>query len=377
MGSLVLTCLAVWLFRRSYARDRRQLRNGFYLACVVWFAIATGAEFATYAGWPIEIVLLLLIALLPLCVLVLAGFLVANGVTMVRKEGRGLGNLLSLFAGLALFTVPAVAVALVLTASPIGVGIAGLLFVVTAYLGVFFVVFLGYALFYSRSVRVKNPAAIVVLGSGLINGEVPPLLRSRIDRAIEVWRRHPHSLLIPSGGQGADEPRPEAAAMAEYMLASGVPAAAVLPEARSTTTRENLTFSQLVIDTHGAHAHELGSPPVESGARPVDHGTPPVDHGTPPVDQGSRPVDHGGTNGSGEVLAVTSNYHVLRAALTASDVGSPAQVIGAPTAWYFVPSAFLREFVAVLARHRGLHVLLLTPFVVLAAACVTLLLIVG
>ena len=332
MGSLLLTCLAVWLFRRSYARDPRQLRNGFYLASAAWFALSALAEFTSYAVPGFGIVWLGLLALLPLCGLVLAGFLVANGVTMVRKEGRSLGNLLSLVAGLALVGIPVVAVALVLTLDPVALGIAGLIFVGTAYLGVFFVVFLGYALFYIRSTRVTAPAGIVVLGSGLINGEVPPLLRGRIDRAVGLWRAHPKAVLIPSGGQGEDEPRPEAEAMAEYMIDCGVPATSILAEDRSRTTRENLTNSQVLLHDH-------------------------------------RPAV-----GPSEVVAVTSNYHVLRAALTARDVGSPAQVVGAPTAWYFVPSAFLREYVAVLARHRWMHVVFLAPFVLVAAGCVALLL---
>lgn len=331
MGSLVLTCLAVWLFRRSYARDPRQLRNGFYLACAAWFAVSILVEFTAYALPGVAIVWFALLALLPLCVLALAGFLVANGVTMVRKEGRSLGNLLSLVAGLALLGVPVLAAALVLTLHPVALGVAGLIFVAAGYLGVFFVVFLGYSLFYLRNTRVTSPAAIVVLGSGLIDGKVPPLLRGRIDRAVELWRTHPGAVLIPSGGQGEDEPRPEAEAMAEYMIDSGVPAGAILPEDRSRTTRENLLNAQAVLRQR-------------------------------------RPSPE-----SAEVVAVTSNYHALRAALTARDVGSSAQVIGAPTAWYFLPSAFLREYVAVLARHRGMHVVLLTPFVVLAAACVALL----
>ena len=43
---------------------------------------------------------------------------------------------------------------------------------------------------------------------------------------------------------------------------------------------------------------------------------------------------------------VTSNYHVLRAALYARRAKVNGQVLGAPTARYFWPNAFLREFVA-------------------------------
>ncbi len=50
----------------------------------------------------------------------------------------------------------------------------------------------------------------------------------------------------------------------------------------------------------------------------------------------------------GPYLVATSNYHAPRAALQARDLGIDAQVVGGPTARYFLPSAYLREFVAVL-----------------------------
>ena len=54
--------------------------------------------------------------------------------------------------------------------------------------------------------RQRRYRYIIVVGSGLIHGtEVPPLLASRINRGIEAWRENSGSLLILSGGQGADE----------------------------------------------------------------------------------------------------------------------------------------------------------------------------
>jgi uncharacterized SAM-binding protein YcdF (DUF218 family) len=73
---------------------------------------------------------------------------------------------------------------------------------------------------------------------------------------------------------------------------------------------------------------------------------------------------------TGPTLVVTNNYHVLRAALLARDTGSDADVVGSPTAAYYVPSAFLREWVAVMVEHKLLNVLLVAPFVVLFASLV-------
>jgi len=57
----------------------------------------------------------------------------------------------------------------------------------------------------------------------------------------------------------------------------------------------------------------------------------------------------------GSTLVVTNDYHVLRAALLARSIGSDAQVVGSPTATYYVPSAFLREYVAIMVEHRRLN----------------------
>ena len=59
-----------------------------------------------------------------------------------------------------------------------------------------------------------------------------------------------------------------------------------------------------------------------------------------------------------EGLIVTSDYHVLRAAILARRLGVPAQASGARTARYYWPSAMLREFVALLVGRRRLHLVL-------------------
>lgn len=315
------------LFRR---RDRRLLRNGYFLVGALFFGLLAvlNALAAVVPAFGFAVVALLL--MLPLAVLVLAAFLIGNGVTMLRAEGRSLANLLSLVAGLALVGLPVLILVLLATESRVAVTVAGLLVFVCSYLGVVFVAFLVSAIVYGRIRPGARPAAIVVLGSKIIDGRVPPLLRSRLDRALSVYRGLAATgsapLLIPSGGQGVDETRAEGTAMAEYLLAQGADPADVRPEERATTTRENLVLSAAV---------------QASAGRP------------------------------GAVVAVTNNYHALRAAMIARDLGLDAEVLGSPTARYYVPSAFLREFAAVLVEQRTVHTILLAlPFLAVAALLV-------
>lgn len=59
------------------------------------------------------------------------------------------------------------------------------------------------------------------------------------------------------------------------------------------------------------------------------------------------------------MIVVTSNFHVLRTAALTRDLGLDAHVTGAATARFYAPTAFLREFVAILHRYRTPNIALL------------------
>lgn len=56
--------------------------------------------------------------------------------------------------------------------------------------------------------------------------------------------------------------------------------------------------------------------------------------------------------GSHRVALVTSNYHVYRCLLYAKKIKLKCTGIGAPVAWYYWPSAVIREFVAVFTTKK-------------------------
>ena len=335
MTLLVPAAVFAVLYVASRRRDARRLRNGVFLVGALGSLLLAGVLELAAASALLQLVVFAGFALAGVLILVLAVFLVANGVTMLRLEGRSLGNLLSLLAGLALVAVPAAALALIFVpartmlpapAVTLLVSLGVLVFFACLYAAATFAAFGLYSLVYSRYRHTDRPDALVVLGSGLIHGEVPPLLRSRLDRALAIYRSVPagtaRPILVPSGGQGSDEPRPEGEAMAEYLLAQGVDPADVHPETASTSTRENLVLSREV----------------------------------------QRAAGRGGST-----LVVTNDYHVLRAALLARAVGSDAQVIGSPTAAYYVPSAFLREYVAIMVEHKRLNAVAIAAVVAFVA----------
>ncbi|QKV73784.1 YdcF family protein [Amycolatopsis sp. Hca4] len=307
-------CFGVFLV--SFLLERRRLRNGFYLFFALAFlGLTLIALLASISPEAAAIVAVGLLALIPLTIVVLAVFLIGNGVTMLRREGRRPANLLSLAAGVGI-------VALIAFDFVVGqLGWAPLEAVrdsidgIVAYLSFLFVCFLLYSLVYGRIRGRRALDFVVVLGSGLLGGKnVPPLLAGRLERGRRVLaaedRKGRSPLLVTSGGQGPGEELPESHAMADYLVGRGVPRERIVREDRSRTTRENLAFSAALMRERNPHYR---------------------------------------------CVVVTNNFHVLRAALLARKVKVNGQVIGAPTAWYFWPSATLREFAAILVDHRVLN----------------------
>ncbi|MFF3759405.1 MULTISPECIES: YdcF family protein [unclassified Streptomyces] len=314
MIAFVVAAVCLLLAMVGVLRDRRRFGNAVYLGLAVTFlgiGLLSGIDDAP-PGLA-ETAMVLLVLVLGLGPAVLAGLLCANGVKMLRKEGRSPANLLALLAGLAIFGVMGLTAATAATGSPVLGLITGTSLLLLGYVSFLFVCFVGYAFLYGRLRLRRDADYVVVLGSGLIEGHrVPPLLASRLDRGREVWealaaRNGYAPVLITSGGQGPDETVPESHAMADYLIDGGFPAAAVVREDRSRTTEENMLYSKELMER-------------------------------------DRP-------GSACVI-VTNNFHAFRAALTARRAGIDGQVVGSPTAAYFWPSATLREFAAVFLQYK-------------------------
>lgn len=89
---------------------------------------------------------------------------------------------------------------------------------------------------------------VVVLGAQ-VRGTLPSrALRRRLDCAVAYAQENPDTIFVLSGGQGEDEGISEAACMYTYLTENGVSADRLLLENRSTSTRENLRFSDELYD---------------------------------------------------------------------------------------------------------------------------------
>ena len=92
---------------------------------------------------------------------------------------------------------------------------------------------------------------IVVLGAGVIGENPSNPLRMRIQKAAEYMKENPDTVVIASGGRGADEQISEAECIRRQLTeVYHIPAERIRLEEQSTSTEENLRYSlQIIGDT--------------------------------------------------------------------------------------------------------------------------------
>ena len=87
---------------------------------------------------------------------------------------------------------------------------------------------------------------ILILGAGIFTETITPMLASRLDRALKIYKVQSHNCnILVSGGQGPDEPISEALAMKNYLIKCGVSSSSILMESQSSSTYENFYILNL------------------------------------------------------------------------------------------------------------------------------------
>jgi len=275
----------------------------------------------------VVIPLIALFLLIPFAIIALMFGLFLNARVLMKREGRRLANSLTLLVaiGILLFMLlPIINPASLFSShlQPIFAGIS----LITFYFFIHLSNFLSAYFLYQFNRPKYNQDFIIVLGSGLINDKVPPLLASRIQKAIDFYHRQaavstPPTIIL-SGGQGADENLPEAEAMQRYAIEKGIPIEHTLQENRSVNTYQNMLFSKQIMDD---------------------------------IKQGE----------AYNSIFTTNNFHLFRAGIYARLAGLNSQGIGSKTAFYYWPNAMIREYVAIVVLERKRHMKLIAPIIIM------------
>jgi len=125
---------------------------------------------------------------------------------------------------------------------------------------VFFIWLISFGIFaYALQQQIKQSAkpipevaAIIVLGSGTVAGKPTPTLAKRLDTAAPLIDSQKSALVITSGGIGFGQTRSEAYIMATYLYDTyDIPLKHILQEGQSTSTAENLIYSQEILAAKG------------------------------------------------------------------------------------------------------------------------------
>src|SRR6202022_1866544 len=116
-------------------------------------------------------------------------------------------------------------------------------------------------LFWSARDEARPAQAIVVLGAAQYAGKPSPVLRARLDHALDLWNRHLASLLILTGGTGSGDTTSEAAVGRKYAEKHGVPDSAILVENEGRTTSESMRAVAGMLEVRGLQTALLVSDP--------------------------------------------------------------------------------------------------------------------
>lgn len=144
--------------------------------------------------------------------------------------------------------------------------------------------------------RPADDAAVIILGCQVIDSAPSRSLAARLNAALSYLGKHPDALCVLSGGKGDNEEISEAECMRRWMTSHGFPSDRLILEDKSTSTYENLKFSRALL---------------------------------PPS------VKH--------IAIVSNDYHGFRALTMARSLDLDAGFVPAPTAWWLLPTFFVRE----------------------------------
>ncbi|WP_144461294.1 YdcF family protein [Siminovitchia fortis] len=318
----IITLILFIIFLAFYLTDHRRMINGFLFNLF----FCSFLIFCGYVGFSSDIMIFKLIALIPtvLFLLFISAFglfalgvgLFLNGRILMKKESRRFANSLTFIFGIFLLIIFLFRIMepqrfLPIYFEPLYAGA----YLIVVYFFLHLTNFLTAYFLYQFNKPKYNQDFIIVLGSGLINDKVPPLLASRINRAIDFYWKQAAAAFPPiilfSGGQGPDENLPEAEAMQKYAVEKGIPSEHTLTETRSVNTFQNMLYSKQIMDSIKGDKYNS--------------------------------------------IFTTNNFHLFRASLYAKMAGLKSQGIGSKTAFYYWPNAMIREYIAIIVMQRKRH----------------------
>lgn len=345
---LLLIIYMIVKFRHSHRENKYRYRNILYIGLILFLAFflhsqiaaaITGGGLVSSLHMAMNTMGLLVTVTFPI-VLIVTVLVVISNVKLMRREGVGWRNLLATMLALVLgfgSLVPFFVGMFLQNQRWLDVhkwtGIGRFVEMFTTNVMYSFVAYLECVLFgtiilgihAAKHIPAFDKDYIIIHGCRIrADGTLTNLLKGRADRAVWFAKQQKEKtgrgiVYVPSGGQGNDEVISEAEAIRRYLSEQGIPEEQIMIEDRSLTTEENMKNAMALIEERGG----------------------------------------------GNVAFATTNYHVLRAGLLASELGYRLDGIGGKTKSYFWINAFVREFIATVVKEKKRHAIVLGGLVLI------------
>lgn len=117
---------------------------------------------------------------------------------------------------------------------------------------------LGAIVFWSRGSAEGQADAIVVLGAAQYGGRPSPVLRARLDHALQLWKAGRAPRIMLTGGRKPGDQVSEAAAGRRYLMRRGVPTVSILLEPSGRTSLASMKGASSLL---GSLRDSLGTSP--------------------------------------------------------------------------------------------------------------------
>jgi len=97
----------------------------------------------------------------------------------------------------------------------------------------------------------QNADVILVLGAAEYRGRPSPVLRARLDHALDLYNEHLAPLILTTGGAGGDPVYTEGGVGRSYLMSRGVPSEAIIVESEAESTVESTSMAGEIMHRMG------------------------------------------------------------------------------------------------------------------------------
>lgn len=107
----------------------------------------------------------------------------------------------------------------------------------------------------TASLQEMHPAdAIVVFGAAEYSGHPSPVLRARLDHALDLFHRGLAPVVITTGGAALDPTFSEGGVGHDYLMRHGVPGRSLIAETQGTDTAQSAVRIAVIMRANGLHS---------------------------------------------------------------------------------------------------------------------------